>query len=185
MPATATESVDWLPSVITGFFTLVAGLSGVYLTLRVTRKAAKEDRAEQRSHDHRLEQRRAIADVLDTGDRWTTTQEGLMLAMATVVDPVELTAMDSWNTHSEAREAYRKALVRARLVVSDPALSESVVALSGCLESVPTYFEPILKSAQQLGRATPESVGGGMAFVDGQKELLKQLEGLALVRLAA
>lgn len=185
MAATATESVDWLPSVITGFFTLVAGLSGVYLTLRLTRKAAKEDRAEQRSHDHRLEQRRAIADLLDAGDRWTTTQEGLMLAMAAVADPVELTSMDTWSSHSEARETYRKALIRARLVVSDPALSESVVALSSGLESVSTYFEPILESTLKLGRATAESVSGGMAFVDRQKALLKELEGLALARLAA
>lgn len=182
-PVTGFTDASWFPNLITGACTLFAGLGGASLTLRITGKRQDNDRAIEHVKERNLEQREAIIEVLDAGRAWADSQDGIFLAVATVTDPVEFAKMESVDRHIEVLTRYRKALVRARLVVTVAELAPMVRALSKDLEGVSEHLGALDKSAKKHGRAEIEILAKASAYAESHRRALTQLEAATLDRL--
>ncbi|MEU0515597.1 hypothetical protein [Amycolatopsis sp. NPDC006125] len=113
-----------LDVILTGSFTLAAGLGGVWLTQRHTAAEARRTRAEAR----RVEQRALISEVLTVGRAKLDAALLILPAIGsfTQKDHHEFMDTDSGKGMRESNERFIRALVTANLQVGDPGLLSAI-----------------------------------------------------------
>lgn len=181
---TGIADASWFPNLITGACTLFAGLGGVSLTLGITGKRQKSERVTEHLRERNREQREAVIEVLDSGRAWADSQEMMFLAIAatskTANDSMEFANTDSVASHGAKITRYRKALIGARLLVTDRDVASLVRDLSKDLEMLPEHSGLVVKAARQSRASEVETLAKTGAYVQAHAELLDQLERTTL-----
>ncbi len=108
------------PNVVTGVCTLLAGLGGSLGAVWLTQRGNRDRWLYERRDTHRIEKRAAVVEVLRVGPDWRTALDGVMMRVAAFPDPVELAKSVEGDTWGARREEFNRALVTARIIVTEP-----------------------------------------------------------------
>jgi hypothetical protein len=183
---TGITDASWFPNLITGACTLSAGLGGVALTLGITGKRQKGERAIEHLKERNREQRQAIIEVLDSGRAWEDSQEIIFFALAatskSVNDSIDFANTDSAVSHGAKLTRYRKALIGARLLVTDQEIAPLIQHLSKHLAMLPEHTGNVIE-AKQSKDSELKSLVKATAYTKIHLDSLNKLEHTTLERL--
>jgi hypothetical protein len=184
---TGITDASWFPNLITGACTLSAGLGGVALTLGITGKRQKSERAIEHLKERNREQRQAIIEVLDSGRAWEDSQEIIFFALAatskSVDDSIDFANTDSAASHGVKLTRYRKALIGARLLVTDQEIAPLIQHLSKHLAMLPEHTGHVIEAAKQSKDSELEALAKATAYTKVHLDSLNELERITLERL--
>ncbi len=116
------------PNVVTAVATLAAGFGGVSLTLR---HGNRRFELEQRDRWH-AEQRQAVVELLHVGHEWTVAATAMLMCIAITADEKKIGDSSEQREYRAKREEFGRALVTARLVVTEPDPNGAVRACPRC-----------------------------------------------------
>lgn len=168
-----------LAGALTAVITAGATLLGVGLTQRHATTMRRLDRHEE----HRIEQRKAVADVLVTGREWVSSLESVMLVAGLLSDSIVFSQSLAVDKHGPIRTAHSGALVTARLVIRDSDVLTCVRRLSDLVAQMPEHISRVQEDAQRGGKASPEALGEGLREARRYTEALDGLEQLTRDRI--
>ncbi|MBB5790779.1 hypothetical protein [Jiangella mangrovi] len=145
---------------------------------RQAQRIRSEERADDRREARRIEERDAIAEVLDAGQVWIPAHQALAGATA-VMDYETLTQYGFAGGAGEPRARFARALTIARLVVTEPQLRSVVDQLADAFKKA-GGIDAVVKakdagSPQQLKSAAVNA----MRSTDPAEKKLKELEAAA------
>jgi hypothetical protein len=122
-------------------------------------------------------------DLLHIGHEWAHAADSLLLYVAQVSDQEQVSNSEYAETYREAQAEFRRRLVTARVVVTEPAVAGTVRALSGVYDEMPKVFDKVLKGKRvPSGLAAPETVSDARLMLLMAREQLAAIERAALER---
>lgn len=172
------DSSIW-PNVVTGVATLAAGLGTTGLTLHNNRKRAVLEQQDRL----RADQRQVVVDLLHIGHEWAHAADSLLLYVARVSDQQQVSDSEYATTYSEAQAEFRRRLVTARVVVTEPGVAAAVRVLSGLYDEMPKLFTKVLRGERDhRGIVTQEMRDQAYGMFLRTREQLAAVERAALER---
>jgi hypothetical protein len=157
-------------SLITGVCSLTAGGGAAWFTQWKLAERVREDRRDQ----HRIEQRRAVIDVLDKSTGWARAATRMFLK---VQETGELADPEYTQRFNQAEPEFRKALVAARVIVRTPDVAREVNKLFDLYRSLP---EKIVDVNESEGAERLLRLNAALEHVDVARQVIDQLERQAV-----
>ncbi|WP_434447737.1 hypothetical protein [Lentzea sp. E54] len=150
--------------------TLAAGLGGVSLTLR---HGNRRFELEQRDRWH-AGQRQAVAELLHVGHEWALAANVMLMRIAITANEEAIADSSEQRKYRTKREEFGRALVTARLVVTEPGPNGPVRALSTLYADMPMAFRKAMRSSCDKHRRADEvAVDLGRIMIDEAEEHLR------------
>ena len=169
---------------------LVIGLVGAGSTLiavALTQRHATVMRKKDLRVMRHNEQRDVIVEVMAAGTGWVSSAEGIVMYMSRVADKVEITRSETFKDYGPVRERMARALIAARIVVTDSVLAPQVKNLSDGFDS---WSEVVVRSVitstrNNGGRCDTEVICNAKSCLTAYGVVLAHLEASTLERFAA
>lgn len=168
-----------LPNVVTAVATLAAGFGGVSLTLHHSNR-----RFELEQQDRiRADQRQTVVDLLHGGHEWTVEARAMLTVLSTMQDLRAVGDLPIMTTYEEKEAEFRRRLVTARVVITEPEVAATVRTLSGFYNEMPNLFHALMGAERSSeGVPVPEFVAKPWIVIVQAEQLLQEIETAALER---
>ncbi|MFI9811491.1 hypothetical protein [Saccharothrix variisporea] len=167
------------PNVVTAVATLGAGWGTVTLTLRHNNKRfalEQQDRI-------RADQRQAVVDLLHAGHEWVVEARAMLRYLPIEQDLQKVGDSPFMSAYNEKETEFRRRLVTARVVITEPGVAATVRALSGFYGEMPNLFHGIMNAERDpRGVPVPEPLAALWIVILQAEEKLQEIETAALER---